>query len=113
MAGTGLKDELNKSLEGRFKRTTEYEFVAVLVIYWKDCREKGYKNEARAVEQLFSEDFEYSVEYYEIPAVDSELELDAKMNSYLREHRKAETLLIIHYGGHGNDDSADGQNQES
>ena len=49
MAHSVLKDELNKSLEGRFKRTTEYELVAVLVIYWENCKDKGYKEEGHAV----------------------------------------------------------------
>jgi len=113
MAHSMLKDELNKSLEGRFKRTTEYDLVAVLVIYWKDCKDKGYEKEGHAVGELFRGDFGYSVGYYEIPSADSELELDARINSYLREHRKSETLLIIHYGGHGNPDDEYGQKQES
>jgi hypothetical protein len=113
MTHSVLKDELNKSLESRFKRTTEYDLVAVLVIYWKNCKDKGYKEEGRTVGELFRKGFGYSVEYYEIPAADSELELDARINNYLREHRRSETLLIIHYGGHGNPDDEHGQNQES
>ncbi|KAH8589141.1 hypothetical protein B0O99DRAFT_692715 [Bisporella sp. PMI_857] len=108
-----LKDELNRSLEGRFKRTTDYDAVAVLVIYWKKCKNKGYKDEAHKVGELFSQDFGYSVQYYGIPSIDSELEMDARINTYLRDNRKVDTLLIIHYGGHGNADDEYGQSQES
>lgn len=113
MVDSVLKEELNKSLEGRFKRTTEYNLVAVLVIYWKKCKDQGYKTEACAIGDLFEKDFGYSVQYYEITSADSELELDARINSHLRAYRNPETLLIIHYGGHGNADDEYGQNQES
>lgn len=113
MANSTLKEELNKSLEGRFKRETEYEIATVLVIYWRDCKDKGYKDEAYRVGELFGKDLGYSAEYYEIPLADSELELDARINKYLRDHRQPEMLLVIHYGGHGNPDDEHGQKQES
>jgi hypothetical protein len=113
MSDFALKEELNKSLEGRFKRTTDYDAVAVLVIYWKKCKDKGYEDEAHQVGELFTKDFGYSVQFYEIPAADSELEMDARINKFLRDNRKVETLLIIHYGGHGNADDEYGQNKES
>lgn len=108
-----LTEELNKSLEGRFKRTMDYDTVAVLVIYWKKCKDKGYKDEAHQVGESLSKDFGYFVQYYQIPATDSELEMDARINNYLRDNRKVETLLIIHYGDYGNADNEYGQSQES
>jgi hypothetical protein len=104
MSDSLVKEELDKSLKGRFKLTTDYDAVAVLVIYWKKCNDKGYKDEAHEDGELFSKDFGYSVQYYKIPTIDSELEIDARINNYLRDNRKVETLLIIHYGGHGNAD---------
>jgi hypothetical protein len=108
-----LREELNKSLDGRFKRKTAYDAVAVVVIYWKKCTDKSYKNESFQVGKLFTEDFGYSVQFYKIPETDSELEMDARINKYLRDNRNADTLLIIHYGGHGNADDEYGQNKES
>lgn len=114
MASPSLRAELNKSLEDRFRRSTDYESVAVLIIYWKDCTDKGYKTEALEVGRLFGKDFGYSVEYYEIPTNDTcELELDTRINRLLVENRKPETLLIIHYGGHGNPDDDAGKERES
>jgi hypothetical protein len=113
MSDFALKEELNKSLEGRFKRATDYDAVAALVIYWKKCKDKGYEDEAHQVGELFTKDFGYSVQFYEIPAADSELEMDARINKFLRDNRKVETLLIIHYGGHGNADDEYGQKKES
>lgn len=114
MADSSLKTELNKSLDGRFKRSTDYESVAVLLIYWKGCTDRGYKEEAQQVGQLFRDDFGYSVEYYEIPAADTcELDLDTRINTFLVDNRRPETLLIIHYGGHGNPDDDHGQMHES
>jgi len=113
MSNPVLKETLNKSLENRFKRTTDYDAVSVLAIYWKDAPDKGYEEEASQISGLFSNDFGYTVKRYAIPSEDSELELDARINTFLRDNRQVETLLIIHYGGHGNADNRRGQSRES
>jgi len=113
MSDPVLKEQLNKSLEDRFKRSTDYDAVSVLVIYWKDAPDKGYEAEATQIGGFFGAEFGYSVEYYDIPSADSELELDLRINTFLRDNRKVETLLIIHYGGHGNADNKRGQSRQS
>ncbi len=110
---TDLTTALNRSLESRFQRSTNYDHVAAMVMYWKDCTDQGYRQEARQVGELFSSNFGYWVESYEIPTEASELELDLKISSFLLRHRKPDTLLILHYGGHGNPDDDRGQGRES
>ncbi|KAK0716304.1 hypothetical protein B0H67DRAFT_645944 [Lasiosphaeris hirsuta] len=113
MGDSALKSALNKSLEDRFRRSSNYDHVAVLVLYWKDCTDKGYSQEASQVAELFKGNFGYRVDRYEIPCDASELELDARISNFLLANRKPDTLLILHYGGHGNPDDDRGQDQES
>ncbi|KAK3343402.1 hypothetical protein B0T25DRAFT_299044 [Lasiosphaeria hispida] len=113
MGDSALKTALNRSLENRFQRSSNYDHVAVLVLYWKDCTDKGYSEEAGQVAELFSGSFKYRVERYEIPSDASELELDARISNFLLANRKPDTLLILHYGGHGNPDDDRGQDRES
>jgi hypothetical protein len=111
---SSLRDELNKSLDDRFSRTTAYKSVSVLVVYWSDCTDIGYKREAQIVGELFSVTFGFVVDYYEIPTNDScELELDVRISNFLLHNRDPNRLLIIHYGGHGNPDDERGQKKES
>jgi ribulose bisphosphate carboxylase small subunit len=93
---------LNAVLSKYYKTRTEYNSVTVLVIYWQECSTSGFKEEGAKIGCLFSADFSYNVEYFEIPSIDSQLALD--VNKLLIENRRDDTLLIIHYGGHGDDD---------
>ncbi|GAB1319631.1 hypothetical protein MFIFM68171_09841 [Madurella fahalii] len=113
MSDSALKSALNKSLEDRFRRSSNYDHIAVLIIYWRDCTDRGYFQEAGQIAELFSSDFGYKVELYEIPTDDPELELDARISNFLLRNRKPDTLLILHYGGHGNPDDDRGQDRES
>jgi len=113
MGDSALKTALNVSLEDRFRRSSNYGHAAVLLLYWADCTDKGYSQEAGQVAQLFSGRFGYQVEPYKIPSDASELELDARISRFLLANRKPDTLLILHYGGHGHPDDDRGQDQES
>jgi hypothetical protein len=95
---------LNAVLSNYYKTRTEYNSVTVLVIYWQDCSTNGFKEEGAKIGCLFSADFSYNVEYFEIPSIDSQLALDVRLNELLIANRRDDTLLIIHYGGHGDDD---------
>jgi hypothetical protein len=96
----------NAALSKYFKTNrAEYNRVTVLVIYWRKSEEK-FKEEGRQVGAFFDSKFNYNVEYFEIPNEDPELALDGRLNDLLLENKQDNCLLIIHYGGHGDDDDS-------
>ena len=99
-----VKEELNNALRGHHTRFADYKSIWVLVLYWEDCHAK-FKDEARAIGELFALEFNYNVEYYQIPARQSQLQLDQKIGQILLQHGDPDSLIIIHYGGHGDRDN--------
>ena len=99
-----MKDRLNKALEGRFDRTLKYTSVQVLVLYWEESDDPGFEMEAKDVGHLFEREFFYVVEYYPIPKISSQLMLNRKITDFLIAHNNPDKLLIIHYGGHADED---------
>lgn len=97
-------DGLNAPLSKYFKTRTDYNSVTVLVIYWQECSTNGFKEEGAKIGHLFSVEFNYNVEYFEIPSINSQFALDVRLNELLIANRRDDALLIIHYGGHGDDD---------
>jgi hypothetical protein len=113
------KEHLNKQLTA-FTRTRYYACVKVLTIYWKDGHD-GFKEEARELGEMFRDEFQYSVEEFSIPSSRSLLHLSNFITQSLlyvtsiAEAKEASSLLIIHYGGHGdmNDDRDKGEERRS
>lgn len=102
------RTRLNKALQVQsWKVNNDYKSVAALIIHWQDCEDKGFKNEAHDLGNLFANDFHYNVEYYAIPSTDSHISLDNKINSFIIVNNQADSLAIIHYGGHGDADDED------
>jgi len=110
MAAAEDPARLNDLLSRYYKKRAEYDRVTVLVIYWQECSNSGFKQEAIKIGALMSTAFKYSVEYFEIPSISSQLALDVRLNELLTANQQDGTLLIIHYGGHGEiDDDHDNQ----
>ena len=108
----GLKDRFNSKLKGVFRAENDYPEVYVLLIYWHDAGFSGFKEEADALEELFTTDFNYPRDHitrFEIPLNKSQIALEIAILSFLLNKRQ-DSLLIIHYGGHGDaDDDNDSQ----
>ncbi|CAG9981791.1 unnamed protein product [Clonostachys byssicola] len=100
-------DQLNKGLKALCHG---YTSVSVLVLYWQDGDE-GYKKEGQAVRQLFEELFHYSVTEFAIPTEKSIFHLRATISQKIMDLAEP-SLLIIHYGGHGDRDDDKHSNQE-
>ena len=100
----------NASLSKFFQTRFEYDRVTVLAIYWQDSPHgsptASYKQEAEKVGELFHTLFKYQVEYFEIPSIDSEAAFDSRLNILLATNNTENSLLILHYGGHGDPDEA-------
>ncbi|KAI8930877.1 hypothetical protein NX059_011894 [Plenodomus lindquistii] len=110
-----LNDELAKSA-----RLSTYTRVQVLVLYWQGEVE-GFKDEGLQLGEFFGKSFNYAVEYFEIPRSESYLRLhhfitqkSLALSEYLNEGRGM-SLLIIHYGGHGdrNDRKHEGEEKRA
>lgn len=100
-----LKEELNEHLKGEFQPFDEYQSVWALLLWWEDGDLPGFKTEAEDVKELFTKSFNFSVETYSIPSKQAQLSLEAKIIHFILEHGSGGSLLIIHYGGHGDEDN--------
>lgn len=111
-----LQDRINQKL--RVPRYDIYEIVHVLLIYWRDGHE-GYRMEGQRLREYLEHELGYiDVEEYPIPAEDSYLALDGyiggsilKINQLVAK-KQSSALLIIHYGGHGDEDDDKSLGQE-
>jgi hypothetical protein len=98
--------QLNDDLNSHFSRnrTNDYDRIACLAIYWKNGG-AGYRKEALDVQNFFTSRLGYPTDIYEIPLEDSYWELDREINRFMASVRRKHSLAIIHYGGHGAEDS--------
>lgn len=92
-----------------------YREVKVLALYW-EVGATGFKDEAYRICSMFSEVFGYhNYKIFAIPSVDSYTHVAGRCLSCLARTQDGPSLLIIHYGGHGdpNDDRHSGQERRS
>ena len=81
-----------------------YESISVLILYWEESDDQGFEKEARDVGNLFHRRCCYKVEYYAIPSKKSQMQLDERLNRFNKDYEGPDRLIIIHYGGHGDQD---------
>ncbi|KAL9089810.1 MAG: hypothetical protein Q9165_005604 [Trypethelium subeluteriae] len=114
-----LKGELNERLKSSIRSET-YGFAKALTLYWAEG-EVGFREEAQEFGRFVRDIFEYEVEEFEIPTLMSAQSLKGVvLNSAIEAGKhaissKTQSLLIIHYGGHGDkdDDKHAGQERRS
>ncbi|KAF2662016.1 hypothetical protein K491DRAFT_673538 [Lophiostoma macrostomum CBS 122681] len=99
------KHDFNDAFERRFDPTSPfvYKTVFVLLLYWQEA-DYDFKSEADRLELLFGEKFHYDVERFAIPSEDSATALNDEIYRVRRQYSKPNSLIIIHYGGHGDKD---------
>jgi len=117
-SSTDLQILLNELLKR--PRYDTYEVVRFLGLFWEDGH-PSYREESRALGDYFKRTFGYTDgEEFPIPSQESHEALAAcvaqfilNMNRQVKDQRSG--LLIIHYGGHGDEDGneAEGQEQRS
>ncbi|KAI0182215.1 hypothetical protein EV127DRAFT_73258 [Xylaria flabelliformis] len=111
--------QLTERLQSSIHRRA-YGGIQVLVLYWEDGHE-GYRKEGEAVRQMFEDDFGYPTKEFPIPTNKGYSQLLQLITSSLDDigtaanEQNAPSLLIIHYGGHGDadDDKHGGQERRS
>lgn len=101
---TQLNSDLDSSLQVRC-----YAAVKALVVYWEDG-EDGFKEEAQKMKALFEDVFHYSVIEFAIPSKSAKINyyslLQAVSGALCEDgNREGPSLLVIHYGGHGDSDN--------
>ena len=118
MSPTGLRmadsdhliDRLDQELQIGIKHRNRYFGAAVLALYW-EAAEEGYRKEATDVADFFREKLHYNAETFPIPSDNSHKALSNCINNFIVCHDAEEKLLLIHYGGHG-DENADRDNDD-
>lgn len=107
-----LLDQLNREIDVTFQ-SGGYIHINVLILYWQDG-DPGYANEARDVRNLFEHVFHYPVTMFAIPSEESYTELFKEVAKFFG-RMDEQSLLIVHYGGHGdpNDDDHNKEQKQS
>lgn len=88
-----------------------YSTVEALVFYWEEA-DREYKEEGEAVCQMFQDVFNFPVTKSAIPTSRSYLHVLSIVSKALARESDGSSLLVIHYGGHGDRDNDRDQGQE-
>lgn len=107
-----FKETLSKELSCSAK-ADHYAYVKVLLIHWqvKTEQDAAFCEEGRLLGNVFSGTFRYDVQEFPIPLVNPQLSLqhrithEAFLASEAARGSNAKALLILHYGGHGDNES--------
>lgn len=79
-----------------------YRNVSVIAIVWEEGDEQAeFLAEAKQFEEVFNQTFNFTTDIFKIPTEDCQLKLKHAISKLLREAGQADSLLILHYGGHG------------
>ena len=105
-----IRQKLNTALKPEgWQSNNKYKSVSVLVIYWEDSDNEGFRREGHQIGNLFEQKLHYNVYYFSIPTKNSHMKLDERINEFLRDYGDPNQLMIIHYGGHGDEDVSAGR----
>lgn len=111
-----FKETLNKKLS-RSATADHYSYVKVLLLYWevKTEQDADFRKEGRLLGNLLAKTFNYSVQEFPIPLVHPQLSLQRRITeeiilaSEAARSSNAKALVVIHYGGHGDDRDKQGR----
>lgn len=98
---TALADEFKTAFNDESPRASDYKAVYVLLIYWADG-EAGIVDEAERLLLYFQNTWHFSVSTLPIPSDRSQLALGNEISTFILNCQwPKESLLLVHYGGHG------------
>ena len=88
-----------------FSRSTDFHLYLVLLLSWEEDN-LGVRKEILELQDVFRHTYLYDVEEWRIPSSHSHKALRKRLNKFLDDFERKESLLIVYYGGHGfmNDD---------
>lgn len=97
-----LQSSVNEDFTRHFKEPRgPYADVNYLGLVWKERDSPGFMDEARRLGKLFRQTYNFGSSIFEIPTENSQSELKDAITQLVREFGHAGSLLIVHYGGHG------------
>ena len=100
-----LTSQLNESFRDAFTPAARYyRHVFVLIIYWEESDDLGFKREAVEIGELFASIFRFTTLAFPIPTTDSYSALKERILHFVRTCGLPGSLLIVYYGGHGDED---------
>lgn len=105
-----LREHINEQLQR--PSTAEYGYIKVLLLFWAGSTPEhvSFQEEGRRLGKFFSDKFNFPVAEFAIPSVLPQLQLTERITSEIVvaskevQARRDPSLLIIHYGGHGDED---------
>ena len=90
----------DKTLEGHYRYgKTGYKRVGVLFLTWEEDDLQCKETEVDALRGLFSNDFYFETEYFEIPKTRWQTALQKRIADLFYEYDSPDCLTIIYYGG--------------
>lgn len=107
-----LRRKLTEEVQLGLRLRNKYLGAAVLALYWEVADHVDYKKEAVDVVELFKSKFNFHAEAYPIPSTKSQIALSRKIIEFIQIHDAQENLLVIHYGGHGDENADRGLDDE-
>jgi hypothetical protein len=114
-SAAAFQDLLNEKLKR--PRYDLYEVVKFLGLFWEDGHQ-SYRDEAEELQGYFAKTFGFTNgDQFPIPTSDSHLKLSTVIgNSIVSMHEQMgdqqSGLMIIHYGGHGDEDADQARKQK-
>ncbi|KAK0513636.1 hypothetical protein JMJ35_004000 [Cladonia borealis] len=92
----------DKTISGHYRDgKTGYKDVGVLFITWEEDDLQCKETEVDALNDLFTNEFKYSTDYYQIPSEKWQTGLMRKVSDFMWQYDSPDCLAIIYYGGHG------------
>lgn len=93
--------DANAASASRFPRQRRrYVGAHVLLLNWVED-DLGTESELDKVEAVFKERFDYTTERFRIPSENAQQKLFQKIAALTRQEDGQDRLLVIYYGGHG------------
>lgn len=93
---------LKKAISGAFpnKGKPRYREAHVLLLSWEGDN-LGTISEVTELRNVFSNIYNFQTEEWKIPSGKSHYSLTMKIGKFITDYEKADSLLIVYYGGHG------------
>ena len=98
--------------KGNYKKPSGYLKVAVLLLCWdQDCVDMETQEEVEGLKEVFEKKFGYSVTTFELSTENGglQVQVNAEVAVFVKNHNGQNTLLIIYYAGHGKPSNRFGQ----
>lgn len=96
-----LANELDRSLSRGFLHSADYDSVNVALLHWEEDDER-FAQESQQLQSFFEDTWKYKTSVLPIPSDRPQAALQSDLAQFVMTYGASkQSLLIIHYGGHG------------